>query len=68
MGQFLFNLSRQTNAISLFEIHEILGDSDIRLNDDPGIKLIGGSVPDVCLLLGPPWLNQGFSLALTIRE
>ena len=29
-----------------------------RPNDYPGIKsFMGGSVPGVCLRLGPPWLN-----------
>ena len=29
---------------------------------------ICGLVPDACLLLGPTWLNDRFSLALTICE
>ena len=32
------------------------------------VKLIRGSVPDVCLWLGPPSLSWGFSLALTVCE
>ena len=32
------------------------------------LKTFDGSVPDVCLWVGPRWFNQDFSLTLTARE
>ena len=29
---------------------------------------IGGLVSDACTWLGPPWLNLGFSLALSVNR
>ena len=40
--------------------------SDFRLMTNKTV--IGGSVADVCHWLDPPWLNWGFTLALTLCE
>ena len=55
----------QSRFIAMVSFWLCDGGSGLRLNDGPVCWL----VPDVCLWLGPQWLNLGFFfLALTICE